>query len=141
MSKPIEYLRNRPNILRLNSQELLKNIDYQLRDLCKTIGVKLIFIDSPPSTNIDSCCCFYYRNIRDILLIKSNIIPLQNELQCTFSQASNIAFLHELGHCLLFAIGAEQTEEAAWIEGSRFLEVSGVPPYLYEKAMMKYVSI
>jgi hypothetical protein len=141
MKKPIEYLRNRPNILRRNNQELLKNIDYQLRDLCKSIKVNLIFLESSPSTNIDSCCCFYYRNIRDILLIKSNIIPLQNELNCSFSQASNIAFLHELGHCLLFAVGAEQTEELAWVNGSRFLEVSGVPAYLYESAMQKYVNI
>ncbi|MDB9402533.1 hypothetical protein PN459_21510 [Microcystis aeruginosa CS-567/02-A1] len=129
---------NRAIIASNSNSYLLADVSYSLRSKCQEWGVNLFFVDDYPSPIINSCCCVFYENVRDILLIKADILLLQTTLNCSFTQAANVALIHELGHFILFISKSEQSEEVAWLEGSRLLHLSNTPVYLYQLAANKY---
>jgi hypothetical protein len=141
MIENINYLANRPNLIRYNSQYLLSKISPKLQQLCKDWDINLMFVEHFPNSLFISSMCFNYHPIRDICLFGEDIRMLRDILSCTFEETANITTMHELGHMILHSLKAEQTEKDAWLQGSRLLGLTNVSEELYLQAVKTYVKI
>jgi hypothetical protein len=141
MIENINYLANRPNLIRDNSNYLLSKISPELRKLCKDWDINLMFVEYFPNSLFISSMCFNYHPIRDICLFGEDIRMLRNILNCSLEETANITTMHELGHMILYSLKAKQTEKAAWLQGSRLLNLTNVSQDLYLQAIKTYVNI
>ena len=141
MIENINYLANRPNLIRDNSNYLLSKISPKLRQLCKDWEINLMFVDYFPNSLFISSMCFNYHPIRDICLFGEDIWMLKNILNCSFEETANITIMHELGHMILHSLKADQTEKDAWLQGSRLLHLTNVSEDLYCQAIRTYVNM